>query len=201
MPIYFAWFTMALLSVGADARDQNLPQSGRLLYCVRRGFIDTYPSERCQLHKTDSIPKFSNTYAVQYHRVTQAVRDDRCALGVRLLVPLRGRQGRSVGSSSDENRSVVKQGCGVRLPRCSHAAGGRKSSGSWIVKLSGCKRPCSVVSSGHENSPVFEQCGRLKGAWGFHVALRRRKGLAGKIEQLRSCDGIPVVFQEASRHE
>src|ERR1700758_5869751 len=37
MPIYFAWFTTALLSVGADARDQNLPQSGRLLYCVRSG--------------------------------------------------------------------------------------------------------------------------------------------------------------------
>ena len=37
MPIYFAWFTTALLSVGRDANDQNLPQSGRLLYCVRRG--------------------------------------------------------------------------------------------------------------------------------------------------------------------
>jgi hypothetical protein len=35
MPIYFAWFTTALLSVGGDASDQNLPQSGRLLYCVR----------------------------------------------------------------------------------------------------------------------------------------------------------------------
>src|SRR4029077_21080821 len=34
MPIYFAWFTTALLSVGRDANDQNLPQSGRLLYCV-----------------------------------------------------------------------------------------------------------------------------------------------------------------------
>src|SRR5246127_5129273 len=30
MPIYFAWFTKALLSVGGDANDQNLPQSGRL---------------------------------------------------------------------------------------------------------------------------------------------------------------------------
>jgi hypothetical protein len=37
MPIYFAWFTTALLSVGGDANDQNLPQSGRLLYCVIRG--------------------------------------------------------------------------------------------------------------------------------------------------------------------
>jgi hypothetical protein len=37
MPIYFAWFTTALLSVDGDANDQNLPQSGRLLYCVRRG--------------------------------------------------------------------------------------------------------------------------------------------------------------------
>ena len=34
MPIYFAWFITALLSVGGDANDQNLPQSGRLLYCV-----------------------------------------------------------------------------------------------------------------------------------------------------------------------
>src|ERR1700747_190350 len=38
MPIYFAWFTTALLSVGGDANDQNLPQSGRLLYCVISGF-------------------------------------------------------------------------------------------------------------------------------------------------------------------
>jgi hypothetical protein len=42
MPIYFAWFTTALLSVGSDANDQNLPQSGRLLYCVRSGFLDIY---------------------------------------------------------------------------------------------------------------------------------------------------------------
>jgi hypothetical protein len=34
MPIYFVWFITALLSVGGDANDQNLPQSGRLLYCV-----------------------------------------------------------------------------------------------------------------------------------------------------------------------
>src|ERR1700745_1793621 len=39
MPIYFAWFTTALLSVGGDARDQNLPQSGRLLYCVISGVV------------------------------------------------------------------------------------------------------------------------------------------------------------------
>ena len=44
MPIYFAWFTTALLSVGGDADDQNLPQSGRLLYCVRSGFRNTYPN-------------------------------------------------------------------------------------------------------------------------------------------------------------
>ena len=43
MPIYFAWFTTALLSVGGDADDQNLPQSGRLLYCVRSGFLNIYP--------------------------------------------------------------------------------------------------------------------------------------------------------------
>jgi hypothetical protein len=43
MPIYFAWFIEALLSVGGDANDQNLPQSGRLLYCVVSGFIDIYP--------------------------------------------------------------------------------------------------------------------------------------------------------------
>src|SRR5580700_9424853 len=44
MPVYFAWFTTALLSVGGDANDQNLPQSGRLLYCVGRGFLDIYPT-------------------------------------------------------------------------------------------------------------------------------------------------------------
>lgn len=42
MPIYFAWFTTALLSVGGDANDQNLPQSGRLLYCVTSGSLDIY---------------------------------------------------------------------------------------------------------------------------------------------------------------
>ncbi|MGC1650232.1 MAG: hypothetical protein WA741_30785, partial [Candidatus Sulfotelmatobacter sp.] len=42
---YFAWFITALLSVGGDANDQNLPQSGRLLYCVISGFINTYPDE------------------------------------------------------------------------------------------------------------------------------------------------------------
>ena len=46
MPIYFAWFTTALLSVGGDANDQNLPQSGRLLYCVISGFCNTYPTFR-----------------------------------------------------------------------------------------------------------------------------------------------------------
>jgi hypothetical protein len=44
MPVYFAWFTTALLSVGGDANDQNLPQSGRLLYCVGSGFLDIYPT-------------------------------------------------------------------------------------------------------------------------------------------------------------
>jgi hypothetical protein len=48
MPIYFAWFTTALLSVGGDANDQNLPQSGRLLYCVRRGFLDINPKRLLQ---------------------------------------------------------------------------------------------------------------------------------------------------------
>src|ERR1700751_4492297 len=46
MPIYFRWFTKALLSVGGDASDQNLPQSGRLLYCVINGFLDTYSLDR-----------------------------------------------------------------------------------------------------------------------------------------------------------
>src|ERR1700692_3394210 len=36
MPIYFLSFNMrVLLSVGVDASDQNLPQRGALLYCVR----------------------------------------------------------------------------------------------------------------------------------------------------------------------
>jgi hypothetical protein len=37
--LYIAWFTTGLLLVGGDSNDQNLPQSGRLLYCVRRGFL------------------------------------------------------------------------------------------------------------------------------------------------------------------
>src|ERR1700719_1862034 len=44
MPIYFAWFTTALLSVGGDANDQNLPQSGRLLYCVIIPVRNIYPN-------------------------------------------------------------------------------------------------------------------------------------------------------------
>jgi hypothetical protein len=50
MPIYFAWFITALLSVGGDANDQNLPQSGRLLYCVGRGFLDIYPGQPVPAH-------------------------------------------------------------------------------------------------------------------------------------------------------
>jgi len=46
MPIYFAWFTTALLSVGGDTSNQNLPQSGRFLYCVGSGFLETYPTFR-----------------------------------------------------------------------------------------------------------------------------------------------------------
>jgi hypothetical protein len=36
MPIYFSWLITALLSVGGDTNNHNLPQSGRLLYCVTR---------------------------------------------------------------------------------------------------------------------------------------------------------------------
>src|SRR5580700_1931809 len=46
MPIYFAWFITALLSVGGDANDQNLPQSGRLLYCVIIPVPDTSLEKR-----------------------------------------------------------------------------------------------------------------------------------------------------------
>src|SRR5579864_5625907 len=42
MAIYFVWFTTALLSVGGDTSNQNLPQSGRLLYCVISGLLDIY---------------------------------------------------------------------------------------------------------------------------------------------------------------
>src|SRR5258708_21119083 len=35
MPIYFSWLITALLSVSGDANNHNLPQSGRLLYCVQ----------------------------------------------------------------------------------------------------------------------------------------------------------------------
>src|SRR5271156_2835648 len=34
MPIYFSWLITALLLVGGDTNNHNLPQSGRLLYCV-----------------------------------------------------------------------------------------------------------------------------------------------------------------------
>src|SRR5579862_4878898 len=50
MPIYFAWFTTALLSVGGDTSNQNLPQSGRLLYCVGRGFLNIYPTQSALSH-------------------------------------------------------------------------------------------------------------------------------------------------------
>src|SRR5229473_4278870 len=36
MPTYFSWLITALLSVSGDANNHNLPQSGRLLYCVTR---------------------------------------------------------------------------------------------------------------------------------------------------------------------
>src|SRR3984957_5644783 len=34
IPIYFSWLITALLSVSGDANNHNLPQSGRLLFCV-----------------------------------------------------------------------------------------------------------------------------------------------------------------------
>jgi hypothetical protein len=53
MPIYFAWFIEALLSVGGDANDQNLPQSGRLLYCVIIPVaVEKLPSEKSAKIKT-----------------------------------------------------------------------------------------------------------------------------------------------------
>jgi len=44
MPIYFSWLITALLSVGGDTNNHNLPQSGRLLYCVTRRFINNRDS-------------------------------------------------------------------------------------------------------------------------------------------------------------
>src|SRR5260370_21165803 len=41
MPIYFSWLITALLSVSGDANNHNLPQSGRLLYCVLRPLYAT----------------------------------------------------------------------------------------------------------------------------------------------------------------
>src|SRR5467141_39003 len=38
MPIYFSWLITALLSVGGGTNNHNLPQSGRLLYCVHWRF-------------------------------------------------------------------------------------------------------------------------------------------------------------------
>ena len=67
MPIYFAWFITALLSVGGDANDQNLPQSGRLLYCVRRGFLDIYldrsveTAGETEISRTRLIVDFAST--------------------------------------------------------------------------------------------------------------------------------------------
>ena len=47
---------MALLSVGGDANDQNLPQSGRLLYCVRRDFSTSSASAQSSaLFPLDSL--------------------------------------------------------------------------------------------------------------------------------------------------
>jgi hypothetical protein len=63
MPIYFAWFTTALLSVGGDANDQNLPQSGRLLYCVRSGFRNTYEEARQGVLRS---PEFVNNVAISH---------------------------------------------------------------------------------------------------------------------------------------
>src|ERR1700741_132343 len=60
MPIYFAWFTTALLSVGGDASDQNLPQSGRLLYCVISGFINSY-SGTLHTHKAEGTCSWRRT--------------------------------------------------------------------------------------------------------------------------------------------
>ena len=94
MPIYFAWFTTALLSVGGDASDQNLPQSGRLLYCVISGFLNSnptgtkepttpaYPSEM-----RSDIVALMDPEQSEPVRVSRGVRNLLAVVGVLLLVP------------------------------------------------------------------------------------------------------------------
>jgi hypothetical protein len=68
------------LSVGADARDQNPPQSGRLLYCVGRGFPNTYftfleepTEENFRLGSLAHIPNIENGGSVVYCGEDEAI--------------------------------------------------------------------------------------------------------------------------------
>src|ERR1035441_6129493 len=56
MPIYFSWFITAPLSVSGDADNHNLPQSGRLLYCV----ISRYSSRTGTTRDTPRPNQFHN---------------------------------------------------------------------------------------------------------------------------------------------
>jgi hypothetical protein len=70
MPIYFAWFIEALLSVGGDASDQNLPQSGRLLYCVISGFTNIYRVKAsCRRDEQTSATSRKGLLPVIVHRL------------------------------------------------------------------------------------------------------------------------------------
>src|SRR6201987_4727715 len=90
MPIYFRWFTKALLSVGGDASDQNLPQSGRLLYCVISGFINISN----EVGRVKSVSLFFYFFRTHLQLCSPvAFSDGRCAaiLGLFFLSNLRAR--------------------------------------------------------------------------------------------------------------
>src|SRR3984893_8969375 len=55
MPIYFSWLITALLSVGGDANNHNLQQSGRLLYCVTWRFT-THRGDSSEPTGKDHLP-------------------------------------------------------------------------------------------------------------------------------------------------
>src|ERR1035437_6239 len=56
MPIYFSWFITALPSVSSDTNNHNLPQSGRLLYCVLRRFCSSNLIKRYPLLSLFHLP-------------------------------------------------------------------------------------------------------------------------------------------------
>src|SRR4029077_2795584 len=69
MPIYFSWFITALLFGKWWSNNHNLPQSGRLLYCVKWDFspVDRLHQFHLRFRQGAALP--ADTFFVEFRRI------------------------------------------------------------------------------------------------------------------------------------